>query len=160
MPPRRNRKGHLARCRVALFVCTSAPWPHRPSWRLTGCTPRQRVITHAPRAAASPRTPLAPCRILGYSSGCQVTTPRDTGERRGASMNTIGALAQELNISALDVEVIVDQIIAIDGHEAVIAREIPIHNGSNRLIGYEVVLTDEAAEAVREAAEALREQLA
>lgn len=75
-------------------------------------------------------------------------------------MNTISALAQELNISALDVEVIVDQIIAIDGHEAVIAREIPIYNGSNRLIGYEVALTDEAAEVVREAAEALREQLA
>lgn len=75
-------------------------------------------------------------------------------------MNTISALAQELNISALDVEVIVDQIIAIDGHEAVIAREVPVHNGSNRLIGYEVVLTDEAAEVVREAAEALREQLA
>jgi len=75
-------------------------------------------------------------------------------------MNTISALAQELNISALDVEVIVDQIIAIDGHEAVISREIPIYNGSNRLVGYEVVLTDEAAEVVREAAEALREQLA
>ena len=75
-------------------------------------------------------------------------------------MITINALAQELNTTVQDIETIVDQIIAIDGHEAVIAQETPIHNGSNRLIGYEVAITDEAAEAVREQLAAIREQLA
>lgn len=90
----------------------------------------------------------------------------DTPNRRGkekegvASMITISALAQELGAPVQDVLVFVDQLIAIDGHEAVVAREIPIYNGSNRIIDYEVVLTDEAAEGVREAVRAaVREQL-
>ena len=65
-------------------------------------------------------------------------------------MITITALAQELGATVQDIEALVGQLIGIDGHEAVVAQETPIYNGSGRLIGYEVALTDEAAEVIRE----------
>ena len=73
-------------------------------------------------------------------------------------MITITALARELDVTIQDVLVYVDQLISIDGHEAVIAQETPIYDGSNRIVGSEVTLTDEAEEALREQFASLKKE--
>lgn len=66
-------------------------------------------------------------------------------------MVTTITLAREFNnVTLEDIHALVGQLVDIDGEEAVIAKQVPIYNGSNRLVGHEVYITDDAAWFIRE----------
>lgn len=64
---------------------------------------------------------------------------------------TIRELAAELDTSERTVQTWVDDLIAVDGEAAVIERREDLTNSSGRLVGVEVHLADDAAQAVRDA---------
>ena len=49
-----------------------------------------------------------------------------------------------------DEAVLLDQVVDIDGEDAVVIERRPVKNASNRVIGDELVITDEAWEFVQE----------
>lgn len=66
-------------------------------------------------------------------------------------MVTTITLAREFNnVTLEDIHALVGQLVDIDGEEAVIAKQVPIYNGSNRLVGHEAYITDDAAWFIRE----------
>lgn len=63
---------------------------------------------------------------------------------------TIRDLADELNVTTDSVETYVDQLINIDGHDAVIDHTEDVTNASGRVIGQRAHLTDDAATFLRD----------
>lgn len=63
-------------------------------------------------------------------------------------MISIRNLAAQLDTTEDAVRAFVDQLIDIDGRDAIIAHEAPLTNSSGRVIGVETTLTDDAAKAV------------
>lgn len=68
-----------------------------------------------------------------------------------ATTITVRELADNLETSVEAVQVLVDQLIEVDGEEAVIAARTPLTNSSGRVFGTEVHLTESAAAAVNTA---------
>lgn len=66
-------------------------------------------------------------------------------------MITTRDLAAELKIEITIVEAYMYQLTDIDGVDAVVAAQVPLTNGSGRVIGMETTLTDQAAADIRTA---------
>ena len=69
---------------------------------------------------------------------------------------------EDLEMERLDAgqEVYLDQIIALDGRDAVVLDEQPVRNGSGRIVGSHMMITREAWEAVQEAIAAAADDVA